>query len=131
MVQLNLDIERAASEIAEKVTRDGKFEALYPPAPDDKLSQSELEAVRNLRDIPNIESTLKRLVAEGAAKVAFNFLNYLDGTDDPDTDSGDWSGVALIDHPQTGDPYENMLHDEFYDSYWHAKVLRQKRPNNE
>jgi len=126
MVQLNVDIDRAATEIAETVTHGDTLKMLYPPSPDDQLSEGEIEAINMIKNIPNVEGALKKMIAEGAAKVAFNFLNYLDGTGDPGSKSGKWSGVALIVHPLTGDPYEQMLHDEFYDSYWDAKALRGK-----
>ena len=123
MIQLNVDIDRVATGIARNTARGMKPKLLYPPSPDNELTEQEAEAMRALGNIPHLESALKKILADATARVAFGFLNYLDGTGDPSSKSGKWSGVALIDHPHTGDPYEMMLHDAFYDAYWDAKAM--------
>lgn len=122
MNQVNLDIEVAADAAVEVLA--GNKKLIYPPSPDNVLDAKDLEIMRHIASIPNFESVIKKIVADGAANVVFKLLNYIDGTGDPNDASGKWSGVALIDHPNEGDPYVKMLHDEFYDAYWNAKKLR-------
>jgi hypothetical protein len=45
----------------------------------------------------------------------------MDGVADPEADVGDWPGVTLA---SKGEDDEDMLHDEFYESWWDYKKGR-------
>ena len=116
-----------ADKAVQAFIADEKYELIYPPIPNNKLTENEIAAIKKIRNIPNIESVLKKIIANTSAIAAFNFLNCIDGTGDPSSKAGEWTGVALIDRDNLGDndPYGNMLHDVFFASYqnWKEKFM--------
>ena len=128
MIQLNAEINDAATNIAHKIVNDEIKNVLsYPPSPDDLLSENEIEALKEIQKIPFAEVALKKIIAEGVATAFFGLLNSIDGTDDPKKEFGEWKGVALIDRSFVdGDPYDFMLHDAMFEMYWEWKNLKEK-----
>lgn len=90
----------------------------YPP--NGGLSESEKTEIDKLSGNEALKSALRKILASNSADVIFGLLNLLDGTADPDIDSGNWSEVMLVDFSEDNETAE-MLHDEFFSTYWDWK----------
>ena len=99
--------------------------AIYPP--NGGFSTSEIETLKQIASIPRTESVLRKIIADANGQVIFNLLNFFDGTGDPDTDLGKWTGVALADSNQIEENNAGMLHDDFSESYWDWMKIRPKK----
>lgn len=118
-IQLHKDIDEISSKVAKKIS-DGKIDELvYPPSPDNELNDEEKKAIKKLKNIPNIESALKKIIKDSHSYPWFNFFNFIDGTGDPAGDK--WTGVSLVDLDVDEDEGKEFLHDVFYETYWDYK----------
>lgn len=114
---LLLEMHRAIEESATAVARhlmEFKSEISYPP--NGGLLPDELAAIESLPRSPTLESALRKLIAEAAAYPVFHILSLADGVIDP------------LELDESGIQRSNceMLHDEFYESYW---AWRKRRPD--
>lgn len=115
LLTLHQDIQDHARRTA-KAALNGQAEGLcYPP--NVALRPEEVAALKRLREIPAIQPTLEKFIADAAASVIFGLFNYIDGTGDPAISASQWTGVALVDHGPAHDGKE-FLHDAFFESYW-------------
>jgi hypothetical protein len=99
----------------------------YPP--NAELTPAESEALQGLRLSVAARSGLLKLVKDATAYPFFHFFSLLDGVvDPPQVFNGErvfgeaWYGLSLA---PKGEQHEEMLHDEFYESYW-----AYKKPNS-
>jgi hypothetical protein len=127
MLALHEDINNVASYVTEFIMS-GNFKPTYPP--NEELSLEERDALSALKAIPSIESALKKVIRDVASSPLFLLFTYLDGVTEP-TDDESWSGVALIDMPEDEAfdeelSSEEMLHDNFFGTYWDWKEKKQR-----
>jgi hypothetical protein len=126
MTALHEDINNAAAYVTEAVMN-GIYKPTYPP--NEELSSEEQDALKALKTIPSIEGALKKAIRDAASSPLFLLFTYLDGVGEPTYD-GNWSGVTLIDMPDDEDfdelvSSDQMLHDNFFDTYWDWKEKQQ------
>lgn len=91
----------------------------YPP--NGALTEQEQAEITKLAGNEILKSALQKILASNTADVFFNFFTLLDGTSDPLLAASDWEGVVLIDLPEEELEEEEMLHDDFYATYWDWK----------
>lgn len=125
LLSIHQAIEEAANTSAEQI-ENGQLDQMIHYPPNGGLSEEEQQELRQLQGNDVLKSAIRKVIASSSANAFFVFLNYLDGTGDPDIASGEWSGVMLVD--QSSDYEEDaMLHDEFYASYWDWRGMRNDR----
>lgn len=119
MKRLMIEMNRAIDEITESVSKSivsGNYRTDYPP--NGGLTKDEEEVLLKIKVIPNVESTLRKIIADSAAYPLFELFCLIDQVTDLDN-SDDWSGVALVDYNDSFEESDDMdLHDAFYDNYW-------------
>ncbi len=93
--------------------------SIYPP--DTSLSEGEKQALANINYDPTLNSALTKVLKDYTAKVFFRFFNMIDRTTLPDTHSGAWSPVTIVDLPEGYDQNLEYLHDHFLETYWDWK----------
>ena len=84
------------------------------------LTEAEKKEVEKLNGNEILKSALRKILASNSADVIFSFLNIIDGTADPDIASANWGEVMLVDFSEDDETTE-MLHDEFFSTYWDWK----------
>jgi len=123
MVALNNDIEDVAEALARSVM-DGSVarQMLYPP--NNGFTSEEQQALEALKAIPNIESALRKVLADAAAYPICKFFGYADGITDPTDD--EWSGIYLTERPDDEDiEVQDTSYDaEIYHRYWNWLRVR-------
>ncbi len=134
MIAATQEIFEAADNTIRALKEDKISEELsYPPDNgfNDELNTQEIEALKMLKDIPHLDSALKKVIVGSSGSAFFHFFNFLDGTSDPDKNFGEWTWATLVDHPHgENDPYTDMLHDSFYDAYLDWKELKNSQETN-
>lgn len=123
-VAVNSSVEEAAETYARKVVdgevlRDFPYGLSYPP--NAGLTNDEVAAIEQLRQVPGVESALRKVLAATAAEPIDRLLCIIDGVDDPGDE--DWTGVSLLDKRETDEEGE-FLHDGFYEAYWEWRKVR-------
>lgn len=113
------EIHRAIEESATATVRQlmsGSPELSYPP--NHGLSPDEIAALGSIKNTPEMQHALRKLIADAAAHPIFHLFSLAEGVVDPPTleDVQDRERTAA----------EIMLHDGFYDSYW---AWRRRRPD--
>ncbi|MCB2362400.1 hypothetical protein [Clostridium estertheticum] len=89
----------------------------YPP--DTRLTDEEIESMRQVKNISSIESALIKIILDACANPIFSLFSVIDGVTDPD--DCNWKGVSILDRVDSDKDVEEFLHDSFYDSYWDFK----------
>ena len=125
LLQLHADIEEAVQTTARAIF-DGSIANRLTYPPNAGLTTAEATALQLLQNLPDLESALRKVLAETASFPVFRLLEYLDGVADPDSET--WTGVCLVDNLPEQELQESFLHDEFYASYWE---WRSKRPGRD
>ncbi|MGI4790307.1 MAG: hypothetical protein ACRYFS_15830 [Janthinobacterium lividum] len=123
-VQINADIEATAQNAAGSIVA-GTFQSKMSYPPNHGFTEEELEALNLLQDIPNIESALRKVVADAASFPVFRILEYIDGVADPNDAS--WRGIYLVDRPNEDSDVEvadTDYHDQLYARYWDWRMIR-------
>lgn len=123
MLTLHQKIEEYAATIADKL-KQGETNYLLSYPPNCGFTHEELQALDKLRDDDPLRSALIKILADNSAGVLFELLNLVDGTTDPDEELGNWTGVAIVDSDESIEENEEMLHDNFYATYWDWKDIR-------
>lgn len=115
-------IEDEANFSASKIEF-GKINQLIDYPPNGGLTDDENKEILKLKGNPILKSALRKVIASSSASVFFSILNVIDGTSSPEVKSDEWDDVMLVD---MGDDFEEgeMLHDEFYSTYWKWKSQR-------
>lgn len=119
LVQLHKDIDEISTKIAKNLSKGKCDDIIYPPAPNAQLSEEEKAAVKKIKNIPGIESALKKIIRDSHSYPLFNLFNFIDGTGDPAGDK--WTGVSLLDLNIDDDEGKEFLHDGFFETYWDYK----------
>jgi hypothetical protein len=83
-----------------------------------------MNSLKSLAGNEILRNTLRKVLASNSATVIFELFNIIDGTGDPDPELGEWSEVMLIDRPDDFDDYYEFLHDNFYETYWNWRKMR-------
>ena len=121
-IEVHRAIEAAATRTAAAL-RTGALELTYPP--NAGLSPAEQAALESLHITPDSESALRKVVADAASAPLFQLFALLDGVGDPGGYDDVWLGLVLS-KPGEDEEGGEMLHDEFFDSYW---WWRERRPD--
>tara|TARA_Y100000739_G_scaffold205842_1_gene193334 strand:+ start:680 stop:1078 length:399 start_codon:yes stop_codon:yes gene_type:complete len=121
---LMLSIHQKIEEIAEHHSSNietGKTEdsIVYPPG--SILEANEIAELDKIKNNSILKSALKKIIADGSANVVFDLFNLIDGTGDPDEEIGEWEGIHLVDYSDDFEENDEMLHDNFFGSYWDWK----------
>ena len=127
MLTIHKLIEEYADHLATQIN-DGKpiDHVTYPP--NSGFNQNEIEALTILQSNEHLKSAIRKVVADNIAGVVFDIFNIIDGTSDPETYIGKWTELRLVDKTKDYQPYKDMLHDKFFETYWD---WRKMRPNNQ
>lgn len=127
LLDVNQDIEEYAEATVRNIVEDKNFDLIYPP--NNGLTDEERAALGKLDNNEYLKSALRKVIADNTAQVFFNMFNVLDGTSSPKLYSEKWTGVQLVDDDPDIDeePFEDMLHDAFFDTYWIWKENREDK----
>lgn len=124
MVQLNADIESAAQNTVRAIL-EGTLQRRMSYPPNHGLTEEEFKALDFLKGSPQLESALRKVIADAASVPVFRLLTYIDGVADPDTDA--WEGIYLVDRPDEDSDIEvadTSYHDQLYACYWDWRKIR-------
>ena len=84
----------------------------YPPGIE--LTESEKNELKNLNLSQDAKSALEKLMTDACSYPCFHLFSLLDGVTDPEAeDIDEWNGLSFCKRKDD----EEMLHDEFYESY--------------
>ena len=127
LTEIHSSIEESATAALQSVgDQNATPRVLYPP--NAELTVAEREALQALRLSDAARSGLLKLVKDAAAYPFFHFFSLMDGVaDPPQVQNGErvyekvWYGVSLV--PKV-EEHAEMLHDEFYESYWAYKPYK-------
>lgn len=123
LVEIHQSIEESSRSVLESIGDPGATPEVHYP-PNGELTVAEQEALRSLHLSEFARSGLAKLVKDAAASSFFRFFTLVDGVADPPMFlNGErvfenvWLGVSLVPKIKG----EDMLHDEFYESFWAYK----------
>jgi hypothetical protein len=117
MLALHQQIEEYAEYTADKLNK-GDVENILNYPPNCELTTEEIEALKKIQNDNTLKSGLRKIIANNSSGVIFELLNFIDGTTDPSPDLGGWTEIAFVDKTDEVEPSNDMLHDEFYSTYW-------------
>lgn len=120
------EIHKGIEHIAAKTARElraGIIELAYPP--NAGLSESEQTEITSFPINDDLESALRKIVANAASAPLFDLFCLLDGVADPEAYEGEWVGFELM-KPSDDEEQAEMLHDAFFETYW---GWRDRRPD--
>lgn len=123
LIHLHKSIEDTASANANYIIH-GRLNQLINYPPNGGLTESEINALNELKGKEELKSALRKILASTTADVFFDIFNIIDGTADPDPGTGKWTEVMLVDKPEDFDGDIQFLHDDFYGTYWDWKEIR-------
>src|SRR5882724_2585302 len=129
LLDINQDIEEYAEATVKSIVEDKNFNFLtYPP--NAGLTEPEKAELNKLDNNDDLKNALRKIIADNTAGVIFNMLNLFDGTGYPKLRSNDWKGIKLVDEKENNgsDPFNDTLHDSFFETYWDWKKLRGEKP---
>jgi hypothetical protein len=126
LISVHKDIEETANEIVNKINQ-GRLNQLLDYPPNGGFTEQEKAALIQLKGSEALKTALRKVIASSTASVLFDFFNLIDGTADPDPETGEWSEVMIVDKPEDFDEYQAFLHDEFYETYWDWKAKRSNK----
>jgi hypothetical protein len=121
-IEIHRAIEDAATRTAAAL-RAGTMDLSYPP--NAGLSAAERAALESLSVTPDLETALRKVIADASSVPLFRLFTLLDGVGDPEGYGDLWLGLVLSRPGEDEEPGE-MLHDEFFESYWE---WRKRRPD--
>lgn len=113
LLELHREIEAAAAMAANELIKE-ELNLQYPP--NSGFTENERLALRGLPKSPELESALRKIIANAAAWPLFHLFCLADGVVDP----------AVSSPSQASTSEGLMLHDALYDSYW---AWRKQRPD--
>lgn len=123
LIDVHRAIEDQVADIAHKLVRGVVEDVTYPP--NGGFTADEFRALQALHECrtPALESAFRKLMADAAAGVVFELFCLIDGVGDPQNFAGDWETYQIT---AARDDRHEMLHDEFYATYWDWRDLRSK-----
>jgi hypothetical protein len=119
--EIHRSIEEAARSCVAGMLAPDEVTPEYPP--NAELTQAERAALRTLTVSPEARAALEKLAADACGSTFFHLFAVMDGVTDPDAGAGHWPGVTL-EAKQEDDEDEEMLHDEFLESYQDYRARR-------
>jgi hypothetical protein len=122
LLSLHKQIEESADAAAKAIFDGMPVSIVYPP--NSGLTVDEEHALAQLKGNEPLMTGLRKLFASNTATVFFSFFNVVDGTAEPDVNTGGWSEVLLVDKPEEFDEDVQFLHDELFSTYWNWKAQR-------
>lgn len=126
LLALNAEVEDCARKTASAIfSNDPAATLSYPP--NCGLTPAETAALNGVAHSAQLESALRKLIADAVASGLFGVLSLIDGVMDPDKRFGKWGGVVLEDLNADDDSHREMLHDAFFDAYWNWRRLRPEK----
>jgi hypothetical protein len=123
MITLHKKIEEYADKTADCLYN-GETSDLIVYPPNGGLTNNELRALKKLENDQDLKTALRKVLADQTGEVVFDLMNIFDGTEDPDEHLGKWTEIAIVDQSDDIDPNNEMLHDDFFSTYWDWKKLR-------
>ena len=124
LIHLHKSIEESANTNTNHIIY-GRINQLINYPPNGGLTENEIKALEELKGKEDLKSALRKILASTTADVFFDILNIIDGTADPDPVTGKWTEVMIVDKPDGMDEDVELLHDDFYATYWDWKGKRQ------
>ena len=119
---LFMDVHRAIEESARKAASavcDSRVDLNYPPGV--SLSSREESAIASVQGSPDLESALRKVIANAASSPLFRLFCLIDGVGDPADYEADWPCFVLSELSDEEGSSDYMLHDEFFETYWKWK----------
>jgi hypothetical protein len=87
------------------------------------LTPTEQAALKNLHLSDDARSALQKVIADVASYPLSHLFSLMDGVTDPELIRFNWwPGLSLAEKSEA----EEMLHDEFFDTYWDYKATRRE-----
>ncbi len=123
MLNLHQKIEEYAEQTSDNLDV-GKTENLLVYPPNCGLTENEILSLEKLQSDPNLKSALRKILADNSAGVLFDLMNLVDGTTEPDDNLGEWTEIAFVDKTESIEENAEMLHDNFFATYWDWKKVR-------
>jgi hypothetical protein len=123
MLSIHQKIEEYANDTSEYLNK-GEIQDLLSYPPNCGFNDKEIHSLNKITKDTDLQSALRKILANNSAGVVFEIMNLIDGTTDPDEDSGEWTEIALIDKSDKIEENDEMLHDSFYSTYWDWKEIR-------
>jgi hypothetical protein len=114
--EIHRSIEEAARACVAGIVSPDGLNLGYPP--NGELTEGDRAALRTLAVSLDARAALEKVVADACSHPFFHLFSVMDGVADPEADVGDWPGVTLASRREDD---EEMLHDEFYESWWDYK----------
>lgn len=93
-------------------------------SPNCGFTDNEKQALEKLKNDHGLKSALRKVFADNSAGVIFELMNYVHGTAETEENLGDWTEIAFVDRTEEIEPPNDVLHDNFYSSYWDWKEIR-------
>jgi len=125
LINLHKEIEENSNTIANHIQHK-RIAKLIDYPPNGGLTENEKEEILKLSGNEILKSALRKILASNSASVFFNFFSIIDGVSDPEINSNKWSEVMLVDLKES-DSHQEMLHDEFYSTYWDWRGKRKNK----
>lgn len=123
-MELHRAIEESARVTVQSLSSAAGPNISYPP--DGKLSVDETAALGKLVGTPDLDSGLRKLIADAAFYPIFHLLCLFDGVADPVQPSEDWRGISISGGREPSN--DIMLHDMLYETYWEWDESRSRPP---
>lgn len=126
MMSLHKKIEEYSDFLSTQIKNGDPIQHVtYPP--NNGFTEKEIESLKKLTSDEDLQTALRKLIADSMAGVFFDFFNYIDGTGDPEEEVGKWTELSLVDKNDSIEPPIEMLHDKFFETYWHWRKIRPKK----
>lgn len=135
---LFIEMHRRIEETAELAlgffdsSQSSEIDVSYPT--NDSLTQQEKELLAHIVLSPITKTAIKKVFADVASDSLFHLFSLMDGVADPEMEPSDtWLGAKFIplDAESIQDEdHQEMLHDEFYSSYWTYKASKDNKSSN-
>jgi hypothetical protein len=121
MLYLHKNIQESTDWTFEGL-RTGKLKELISYPPNVELSDLEIKnLVRVLKDNPEAEDTLKKIMVNASMYPLFDLFNFIDGSGD--IPNSNYESIELVECSfeeveKLDDNRDDFLHDMFFSSYW-------------
>ncbi|MEP7129387.1 MAG: hypothetical protein ABI729_10985 [Chitinophagales bacterium] len=123
MLAIHKLIEGYADDLSDKLEKGNLNDFLIYP-PNCGFTNNEQGALLKLKSDSDLKSGLRKVIASSSACVIFDLFSIIDGTADPDPNLGKWTEISFIDKTEDIEEPEDMLHDNFFETYWDWKEVR-------
>lgn len=119
LVETHKAIAESTQDVIDSIVASKNVIVSYPSG--ETLTPAEQAALKNLHLSPDAKTALAKVIADAASFPLFHLFCLMDGVADPELIRFDWwPGISLAEKAED----EEMLHDEFSDTYWDYKAAR-------